>query len=94
LCACKMTKPINPQKVKVPTALTGSEDVKCPVCGYDQFLTFAPDIERAKAEGFQHVIMGLYGGSQLHALPVRFWHCANCGYVLNFIGHFTHGEPQ
>jgi hypothetical protein len=80
-----MARPVKPQKVRVPTALTGPQEVSCPVCRYDQFLTFAPDIDRAKAEGFRHVIMGVYGENQLHALPVRFWHCGNCGYVLNFV---------
>ncbi len=90
-----MPEPIKPRKLKVPTVLTGSRDMRCPVCGHDEFLTFAPDLEKAKLEGFRHVIMGVYGEDQLHALPVRFWHCANCGYVLNFIiGRFTDGEQE
>src|ERR1700730_2273267 len=84
-CALTMKKPVTPQTATVATALNGPKNVTCPICAYHQFLTYAPDLEKAKAEGFRHVIMGVYGANELHALPVRFWHCANCGYVLNFV---------
>ena len=80
-----MAAPIRPVRPTIQTVLSGPINLACPICDSHEFLTFAPDIEKAKAEGFRHVIMGLYGESQLHAHPVRFWHCANCGYVLNFI---------
>jgi rubrerythrin len=88
-----MTTPIRPKRQVIQTVLSGPKELVCPICGSHEFLAFAPDIERAKAEGFRHVVMGLYGEKELHALPVRFWHCANCGFILNFmIGQFKKGD--
>lgn len=92
-----MTEPMQPRKLSIPTALTGPVELVCPICKHDEFLTFAPDIERAKKEGFRHVIVGMYGLDQLQALAVKFWHCANCGYIMKFvIGQFPseEGKPQ
>jgi hypothetical protein len=90
-----MTDPIIPHKFSVPTVLKGRIEVRCPICGHDEFLGVTPDIERAKREGFRHVIMGVYGADQLAALAVRFRHCANCGFILKFvIGKFSEGEAQ
>lgn len=37
----------------------------------------------------------MYGDAAMAALPVKFQHCANCGYVLQFIiGKFPDGEQQ
>jgi hypothetical protein len=49
-------------------------------------LTAEPeDMELARKEGFRHVIMGMFGSDRLAAQVVRFQHCANCGYVLQFV---------
>jgi rubrerythrin len=80
-----MAEPLKPRKLDLPTVRGERTEVRCPICGNDEFLSFAPDVEKAKREGFRHVIMGMYGEDQLNALPVRFWYCANCGYTLNFI---------
>jgi hypothetical protein len=95
-----MPNVFQPKKFQVPTVLKGRINVICPICGHDEFLTVTPDLERAKKEGFQHVIVGVYGESAvastsaLAAQVVRFQHCANCGYVLNFvIGQFPEGDP-
>ena len=79
-----------PRKFSVPTIKSGRLDVKCPICGHDEFLSPVPhDLDRAKREGFRHVIMAIFGADTLAAQPVRFQHCANCGYVLQFvIGEF------
>jgi hypothetical protein len=88
-----MTEPIKPRKFSVPTVHDGRRDVICPICGHDEFLSFAPDIELAKQQGFRHVVMGIYGRDQLAAMAVRFQHCANCGYIMTFvIGNFPGGE--
>jgi hypothetical protein len=90
-----MTDPVRPKKYSVPTVLGGRREVTCPVCDHDEFLAVSPDIERAKRDGFRHVVMGVYGTDQLAALPVRFQHCANCGFILKFvIGKFSEGEAQ
>jgi hypothetical protein len=90
-----MPEPVQPKKFKVPTVDKGHIDVRCPICGHDEFLSVVPDLEWAKREGFRHVIVGVYGESALAVQPVRFQHCANCGFVLNFvIGHFPGGEGQ
>lgn len=90
-----MTEPVKPQKFSVPTVLTGRKHVVCPICGHDEFLAVAPDAVAQQEKGFRHVVMGMYGQDQLAALPVRFQHCANCGYILNFvIGHFSEGEKR
>jgi hypothetical protein len=88
-----MSNTFQPKKFQVPTVHKGRINVVCPICGHDEFLSVTPDLERAKKEGFQHVIVGVYGESALAAQVVRFQHCANCGYVLNFvIGQFPEGE--
>jgi hypothetical protein len=89
-----MTEPVKPRPFAVPTVNSpGRKQVLCPICGHNEFLSFAPDIELAKKEGFRHVVVGVYGTDQLAAMPVRFQHCANCGYILNFvIGKFPEGE--
>lgn len=86
--------PFQPQKFTVQTVLSGRIDVKCPICGHDEFLLNVPvDIDRAQREGFRNVVVGIYGEDGLAALPVNFRHCANCGFVLNFvIGKFSDGE--
>ncbi len=91
-----MPEPVQPKKFKVQTVLKGRIDVVCPVCGHDEFLSAVPeDMEWAKREGFRHVIVGVYGDSALAVQAVRFQHCANCGFVLNFvIGQFPGGEDQ
>ena len=79
----------------VPTVRSGRCEVKCPICGSAEFLSTTPDIDRAKREGFRNVIVGMYGDAAMAALPVKFQHCANCGYVLQFIiGKFPDGEQQ
>lgn len=85
-----------PHKFAVPTILKGTVVVRCPICGHDEFLSAQPqDIELAKEKGFRHVIMGMFGNDQLAAQPVRFQHCANCGYVLQFvIGKFAKGNQE
>jgi hypothetical protein len=57
--------------------------VVCPVCRNDKFLTSGPPPE-ARA-GFRHVVMGLTGRDSLSATPVKFQHCANCGYIVQFM---------
>jgi hypothetical protein len=90
-----MPTKFQPKKFQVPTALKGRINVTCPICGHDEFLSAAPDLERAKKEGFRHVVVGLYGESAIAAQVVRFQHCANCGYVLNFMfGHFPQEEQS
>jgi len=90
-----MTDPVRPQKFSVPTVRGGRKDVICPICAHDEFLGVNPDVERAKREGFRHVIVGVYGEDRLAALSVRFQHCANCGFILKFvIGKFPEGEAQ
>jgi hypothetical protein len=89
-----MADAVQPKKFRVPTVLNkgGRIDVRCPICGHDEFLTAMPDLEWAKREGFRHVVMGIYGEGTLAAQVVRFQHCANCGYILNFvIGQFPEG---
>ena len=84
-----MANTFQPKKFKVPTVLKGRISVLCPICGHDEFLSAVPDVEWAKREGFRHVVMVVYGDSTLAAQVVRFQHCANCGYALNFmIGDF------
>jgi hypothetical protein len=88
-----MSDAFQPKKLQVPTVLKGRINVTCPICGHDESLSLSPDLERAKREGFQHVIVGVYGESALAAQVVRFDHCANCGYVLNFLlGMFPEGD--
>ena len=89
-----MPDPFQPQKWTVPTVLKGRINVQCPICGHDEFLPNVPvDIKRAQREGFRNVVVGVYGDDGLAALPVNFRHCANCGYVLNFVlGKFSDGE--
>jgi hypothetical protein len=72
----------------------GRIEVKCPICGHDEFLSPAPDDrDLARREGFTHVIMGAFGADTLAVQPVTFQHCANCGYVLQFvIGQFPDGD--
>lgn len=91
-----MAEPVRPGKFSVPTIKAGRIDVRCPICGDDEFLSPKPgDMERVKREGFKHVIMGLFGADTLVAQPVRFQHCANCGYVLHFvIGQFPDGDKS
>jgi hypothetical protein len=90
-----MSEPFQPKPFSVPTLRGGRKEVRCPICQHDEFLSVTPDVEKAKKEGFRHVVMGIYGDTTLAALPVRFQHCANCGYVLNFIiGKFTGGGEQ
>ena len=90
-----MPEPLKPQKFVVPTVSSGRKHVVCPICEHDEFLAVAPDAAMQREQGFKHVVMGLYGRDQMAALPVRFQHCANCGYILNFvIGHFTEGGEQ
>jgi hypothetical protein len=75
-----------PHKFNVTTVLRGPVEVKCPICGHDEFLSAQPlNMEMAKEKGFRHVIMGMFGNDQLAAQPVRFQHCANCGYVIQFV---------
>jgi hypothetical protein len=91
--AQEMSDAFQPKKFQVPTVLKGRVNVICPICGHDEFLPITPDLERAKREGFRHVIVGLYGESALAVQVVRFQHCANCGYVLNFvIGQLPPGD--
>jgi hypothetical protein len=88
-----MSDTLQPKKFAVPTVHKGRIDVRCPICGHDEFLSVVPDAERAKREGFRHVIVGVYGESTLAVQAVRFQHCANCGYILKFvIGKFPEGE--
>jgi hypothetical protein len=88
-----MPDPFTPKKFSVPSVREGTVKVICPICGHDEFLAIVPDLEWAKREGFRHVIMGVYGNATLAAQPVRFQHCANCGYVLHFIiGNFPQKE--
>lgn len=90
-----MSEPLKPQKFSVPTISGERKSVACPICAHDEFLAVAPDLERQRREGFRHVVMGMYGKDQLAALPVRFQHCANCGFILKFvIGHFSEGEQK
>jgi hypothetical protein len=90
-----MSDTFQPKKFQIPTVLKGRINVICPICQHDEFLSVTPDIERAKKEGFQHVIVGVFGETSLAAQVVRFQHCANCGYVLNFlIGRFSGGDKQ
>ena len=85
-----------PHKFNVTTLLRGPVGVKCPICGHDEFLSAKPDnMEMAREKGFRHVIMGMFGNDQFAAQPVRFQHCANCGYVIQFvIGKFTEGKQE
>ena len=90
-----MPEPFQPKKFKVQTIDDGPVEVVCPICGHEEFLTIVPDLEWAKREGFRNVIVGVYGDSALAVQPVRFQHCANCGFVLNFvIGQFPEGEGE
>jgi hypothetical protein len=91
-----MTPPALPRKFFVQTFKSGRLGVKCPICGNEEFLSPIPgDIDRTKQEGFRHVIMGIFGTDTLAAQPVRFQHCANCGYVLNFvIGNFPKEDRE
>jgi hypothetical protein len=89
-----MTSTFQPKKFSVPAVKQGRVNVRCPICDHDEFLSAAPDIETAKREGFRHVVVGIYGEDTLAAQVVRFQHCANCGYVLNFMfGQFPGEEP-
>jgi ribosomal protein S27E len=88
---------IQPKKSFVQTVFKGRIEVRCPVCGHDEFLPAEPeDMAKAKREGFRHVRVGVFGDASLVVQPVRFQHCANCGYILTFvIGKFdeTDGQP-
>jgi hypothetical protein len=78
-----------PKKITVPTVAKDRIAVVCPICRHDEFLTSAPDMERVQKEGFRNVVMGVYGADRLVAMPIRFQHCANCGFILQFaIGKF------
>ena len=83
-----------PGKFTVTTLLRGPVGVKCPICEHDEFLSAEPeDMELVREKGFRHVIMGMFGNDQLAAQPVRFQHCSNCGYVIQFvIGKFPKGK--
>jgi len=85
-----------PRKFTVPTILKGRVNVRCPICGHDEFLSAEPeDLELVKEKGFQHVIVGIFGNDQLATQPVRFQHCANCGYVIQFlIGRFPDDRQE
>jgi hypothetical protein len=85
-----------PHKFPVRTILKGTIEARCPICGHDEFMSAAPDnLELAKEKGFRHVIVGMFGDDQLAAQPVRFQHCANCGYVIQFvIGRFKQEGQQ
>ena len=88
-----MPDALQPKKFTIPTVNQERITVRCPICGHDEFLSAVPDVEWAKREGFRHVVMGVYGEDTLAAQIVRFQHCANCGYILNFvIGQFPGGE--
>jgi uncharacterized Zn finger protein len=91
-----MPNGVRPHKFTVPTILKGPVAVRCPICGHDEFLSAEPeDLELAKEKGFRHVIVGMFGNEQLAAQPVRFQHCANCGYVIQFvIGKFKQEEQS
>jgi hypothetical protein len=82
-----------PRKFSVRTVKSGPFEIKCPICGHDEFMSPVPeDLDRVKREGFRHVIIAMYGEDSLAAQPVKFQHCANCGYILNFIvGNFDDG---
>jgi hypothetical protein len=88
----RMADPLQPRKFSIPTVFGGRQEIACPICKHNEFLTYVPDLELAKKEGFRHVVTGVYGEDQLFALPVRFQHCANCGFILHFvIGDFKEG---
>jgi hypothetical protein len=90
-----MPEPIQPKKFTIQTILKGPLEIRCPICGHDEFLSVVPDLEWAKREGFRHVIVGVYGEATLAVQPVRFQHCANCGFVLNFVlGNFPEGDAK
>jgi hypothetical protein len=85
-----------PHPFSVPTIFKGRVNVKCPICGHEEFLTSEPeDMELVKEKGFRHVIVGMFGNDQFATQPVRFQHCANCGYVLQFVfGKFPQGKQE
>lgn len=85
-----------PRKFTVSTIFKGPVDVKCPICGHEEFLSAEPDdMELVKEKGFRHVILGIFGNDQLATQPVRFQHCANCGYVIQFvIGKFPGKQEE
>jgi hypothetical protein len=84
-----MPDPVQPKKFTIQTVKQRDFGVVCPVCGHDEFLGSAPDLERVKREGFKNVVVGVYGRDNLVAMPIKFQHCANCGFVLQFaIGKF------
>jgi uncharacterized Zn finger protein len=67
--------------------------LKCPICSNSDFSSTAPDDIESRA-GFQHVIIGVnQEKKQQMFLPVRFFHCTNCGYVTKFLIGEQDGEP-
>jgi hypothetical protein len=38
-----------------------------------------------RRQGFQHVVLGLVGGKRAIVNPVRFMHCANCGFIIQMM---------
>lgn len=67
----------------VQTVNDGRIELRCPVCRHDKFLASGP--VGADRPGFRHVLVGLSGKDSMMATPVGFRHCANCGFVLQFM---------
>jgi hypothetical protein len=65
-------------------ALSGEVDLTCPICAHREFLSSGP-VDEVHRRGFRHVIIGVTNDNNLMYLPVRFFACANCGYLLKFM---------
>jgi hypothetical protein len=68
----------------VNTASGREVSLTCPVCGNEEFLSSGPEDEELR-KGFRHVIMGVTGSDATLFQPVRFFACADCGYILKFL---------
>jgi hypothetical protein len=74
--------------VRIKTSDGRQVELKCPICACSTFISVRAPASQ-EGVGFQHVIAGreMRHGKQgvMLTLPVRFWACSNCGYVLKFL---------
>lgn len=80
-----MPKFNEPHDIALPTVSGEKVKLRCPICASEEFLDSGPPEEEVRKLGFQHVIVGLLAKKRIVTNPVRFKHCANCGYVLQFV---------
>lgn len=69
---------------KIRTVAGKEVELRCPVCGGVEFVASGPEDE-AHRKGFRHVIIGVSGDEATMYQTVRFFCCADCGYIMKFM---------